>query len=156
MKQDGCTYLRCRIHETIAFIRYDAAAFDRRGRLLDVLSVSERITEAGHTRAVRLPRDTAYACVTLRRADGVYEDTAMLVGYSYTSMGIFTGLCAVTAAVVGWILQGSLSGMMAELFSHRSVSGLGISVSVATALGILYAVLVLRLHYLHAKKVMNT
>lgn len=156
IKQDGCTYLRCRIHENIAYVRYDAAAFDSRGRLLDVLSVSERVTEAGHTRAVRLPRETAYACVTLRRADGVYEDTAMLVGYSYTAMGIFAGLCAVTAALMGWLVHGCLAEICELLDWTAGVSGVGISVAVASVLGILYAAVALQLHYLHARKRMNT
>ena len=156
IKQDGCTYLRCRIHENIAYIRYDAAAFDSRGRLLDVLSVSERVTEAGYTRAVRLPRDTAYACVTLRRADGVYEDTAMLVGYSYTAMGIFAGLCVLTAALTGWLVQGSLADAFDLLGWTAGVSGTGLSVIVAAVLGVLYAAAALQLHYLRARKVMNT
>ena len=154
IKQDGCTLLRCRIHERIAFIRYDVATFDARGRLLDVLTVSERITEAGHTRAVRLPRDTAYARVILRRADRVYEDHTLLVGYSYLRMGIFAGLCILTSVVSALVMRDSLA-YLAELLLPRPVAGVGATLLTAAVAGALYAALVLQIHYIHAKKVMN-
>ena len=155
VKQNGCVLLRCRIHEQIAYLRYDVAAFDSRGRLLDVLGVRERITEAGHTRAVRLPRATAYACVTLRQVDGVYEDHTLLVGYSYLRMGLFTGICAATAALIcGMVWESILE--MANTPLIPQISDKGLAVPVAAVLGILYALLVLQLHYRYAKKVINT
>ena len=60
IRRDGSTFIKCRIHEGIAYIRYDVAAFSAKGKLLDVISVSERVTQRGYTRSVRLPRMTAY------------------------------------------------------------------------------------------------
>ena len=155
IRRDGCTYIKCRIHPQVAHIRYDVAAFDRNGRLLDVLSVSERISEQGCTRMVRLPRATAYACVTLRKADGVYVGGEITVGYSLVSMGIYAALCGVTAAVFGAVMQGTLAETIPTLPGWGEVSGTGATVLLSALAGILCAAGILTMYYFHTKRVMN-
>lgn len=155
IKQDGCTYIKCRIHERIAHIRYDVATFDRKGRLLDILGVSERITEYGQTRTVRLPRATAYACVILRKADNMYEGRDATVGYSLVGIGIYTMLSVVTAILAGYILHGSLSAILATLPLGGHVSSLTVTLAAAAVLGGISAEWVVLMHYLHASKVIN-
>ena len=155
IRRDGCTYIKCRIHPQVAHIRYDVAAFDRNGRLLDVLSVSERISEQGCTRMVRLPRATAYACVTLRKADGVYVGGEITVGYSLVSMGIYAALCGVTAAVFGAVMQGTLAETIPTLPRWGEVSGTGATVLLSALAGLLCAAGILTMYYFHTKRVMN-
>ncbi len=119
IKQDGCTYMKCRIHEQIAHLRYDVTAFDSKGRLLDVLNVSERITERGCTRVVRLPRATAYARLTLRKADGMYMGREVTAGYSVASIIVYTGLSVVTAMIVASVLYNGV----AEIFALWNMTG---------------------------------
>lgn len=155
IKQDGCTYIKCRIHERIAYIRYDVATFDRKGRLLDVLNVNERITEGGYTRTVRLPRATAYACVTLRKVDGMYENREATVGYSIVGITVYTALAVVTAMILGSVLHECIAEVMETLPLKGQVTGRGITVLVAAVLGGLSAGWVVFMHHVHAKKVIN-
>lgn len=116
VKKDGYTYIRCRIHEKIAHIRYDVVTFDAKGRFLDVLHVSERVTETGCTAAVRLPRKTAYACVTLRQADKMYEGNDVSTGYSVKWIMLYTGLSVVTALLAASLLYQSVEEILHGIF----------------------------------------
>ena len=152
IKQDGCTYIKCRIHSQIAHIRYDVAAFDGKGRLLDVLNVSERITEQGYTRFVRLPRATAYACVTLRKADGMYTGRDVMAGYSVASIIVYTGLSVVTAMITALILYNS----MAEIFSLGNMTGnKALTLITSAVLGAVCAEWIVFRHYIHNIKGMS-
>jgi hypothetical protein len=150
VKRDGCTYIRCRIHEKIAHIRYDVVTFDVKGRFLDVLHVSERITETGCTAAVRLPRNTAYACVTLRKADGMYEGNDVSTGYSVKWIMIYTVLSVVTALLAATILYRSVSEILYEFFYLEGSPAT--TLVIAGVLGAVHAAwIVLRYHLQNSK-----
>lgn len=155
IRRDGCTFIKCRIHEGIAHILYDVAAFSSEGKLLDVISVSERISERGYTRGVRLPRMTAYACVTLRKADGVYLDRSPTLGYSLWGMLVYVGLCVATSVVLSLLLHGKLAAVAALRPDLIEVQSQGASALLGGLLGGGCAVLGLLAHRLHGRKVLN-
>ena len=113
IKQDGCVYIRCRMHHCIAHVRYDVTAFDCQGRLLDVLSVSELIRDAGYSTAVRLPRDTAYVRVTLRQADDMYRGRDTAGRCSRRRMAVYAVLTLGTTVAAMGMLYRSLGAIMA-------------------------------------------
>ena len=167
IKREGCTYIQCRIHDAVAHIRYDVATFDRRGRLLDVLRVSERVTETGHTQPVRLPRDTAYACVTLRKADAMYENRKATMGYSFVGLGLYAGLTVAATMGAALALRHSLDEILTTIpldryirvegvtFSEIRVTDMGTTLAVSALLGLAIAAWGLLMHHIHASKVMN-
>ena len=160
IKRDGCTYIQCRIHERIALIRYDVATFDRRGRLLDVVSVREWISDPGHTSLVRLPRETAYASVTLRKADAMYAGREKTLGYSPIGMAVYAALTAVTAVALDIVLHKSLSEIFsalvdARILIDRPITPLDTSVVYAIIFGLVSAAWGLLIHYIHKNKVLN-
>ncbi len=156
IKEAEGVFIRCRIHESIAYIRYDVATFDAKGKLLDVLRVSERITACGCTHGVRLPRNTAYATLVLRRVDGEYVGRDATVGYGIRGMGIYVALSAVTAAIVGYILHGSIFGILDAVWRGPwEIRSLGATLVASVLLGILGAAGVLLMHELHRKQVIN-
>ena len=155
IRRDGSTFIKCRIHEGIAYIRYDVAAFSAKGKLLDVISVSERVTQRGYTRSVRLPRMTAYVCVTLRKADGVYADTSPTLSYALSGMLIYVGLCVATSVAVGLLLHGSLAAVD-ELYPYvLTVPSRGMTVLWGGLCGIACAAFGAAAHHLHRRKVLN-
>ena len=155
IRRDGCTFIKCRIHEGIAHIRYDVAAFSSEGKLLDVISVSERISERGYTRGVRLPRMTAYVCVTLRKADGVYLDQSPTLGYALPGMLAYVGLCVATAVAVSLLLHGSLAAV-AELHpALLVVQSRWLSAVLGGLCGAACAACGALAHHLHCGKVLN-
>lgn len=115
IKQEGCTFIRCQLHERVLHVRYDVVTYDRRGRLLDVVGVRELVTERGCTKTVRLPRDTAYARVILRQVDGMYRDRSPVVGYRYVGMAVLCGLTVCATCVLGVLFYDGFSTAMSLL-----------------------------------------
>lgn len=152
--KDGCKYIRCRVDSRIAYIRYDVATFDRRGRLLDVQEVSERLTAEGETAAVRLPTRTAYACVLPRQVDREYVGREMTVCYSPTGIGIFTGLTVVTTVAIAYLLHNSLTYIMTGLTFMEGESFTA-TLLVSVLLGAICAEWVVLMHYLHSVRTLN-
>ena len=147
---DGIKYIRMQTHPRVNYLRCDVVTFDRRGRLLDVLEVAERLTSEGITRAVRLPTATAYACVIPRQVDGEYTGEELTVGYSLRGTVICAALITVTTAMVGALLHGELSFLLNDL----TVS-LTAAVALSTLLGLLMAGWILLMHYRHAARRIN-
>ncbi len=112
---EGGTYIRCAVDERVAYLAYDVVTFDARGRLLDIVSVDERIEVAGQTHPVRLPTKTAYARLLLRQVDGLRLPEARCLRYDGRGMLLLT-LCNVLTTLVyavvvreGWmILRGTV------------------------------------------------
>lgn len=152
--QNGNKYIRLRVNRRTAYIRYDVAVFDSRGRLLDLLEVSERIASEGVTRAVRLPASTAYACVIPRRVDGVYTCREWIVGYSLTGTGILAGLTVLTTVAVGYMLHDELTYLMSTLTNQVPVTP-GRTLAVSALLGILCAGWVVLMHGIHTVRRIN-
>ncbi len=151
---EGSKYIRCRVDRRVNYIRYDVVTFDRRGRLLDVLEVAERLSSEGATRAVRLPTDTAYACVIPRKVDGEYLGKEMAVGYAPLGIGIFTGLTVLTTVFVGNVIHGELTYIFSEL-GGMEPTGLGGVLFASVLLGTVCAGWVVFMHCLHAIRKIN-
>ena len=155
IRRDGSTFIKCRIHEGIAYIRYDVAAFSAKGKLLDVISVSERVTQRGYTRSVRLPRMTAYACVTLRKADGVYSDTSPTLGYALRGMLIYVGLCVFTSTAISLLLHSNLAAVADLHPAVLTVQSREITALLGVLCGIACAAFGALAHHIHCGKVLN-
>ena len=147
-------YIRMCLHPKTAFIRCDVAVFDRLGRLLEVLEISERITTEGATRPVRLPDRTAYACVIPRQVDGEYTGREVTVGYSLAGVISMAILTVLTTVAVGYLLHSELGYAMTELTGTDPVSLLT-TLLVSTLLGILCAGWMLLMYYLHTVRTLN-
>ena len=151
---EGNKYVRLRVDRRVNYIRYDVVTFDRRGRLLDVLEVSERLTSEGSTRAVRLPAATVYACVIPRKVDGEYVGKGIAVGYSPVGIGIFMGLTVLTTVVAGYVLHNELSYILSQMTDRPTVD-LGRTLLASVLLGMTCAAGVVLLHYRHAIRRIN-
>jgi hypothetical protein len=152
--REGNKYIRLCVDSRVQYIRYDVIALDRRGRLLDVLEVSERLTAEGATRAVRLPTATAYARVIPRRVDGEYVGKEVIVGYSLVGTAVFGALTVLTTVLVGYLLHGELAYLLTELSGMPPIS-MGRTVVISALLGVLYAAWAVLMHYLHAFRRIN-
>ncbi len=152
IKQDGCMYIKCRVHDRVAFIHYDVAAFNRAGRLLDVLSVSERILEQGHTRTVRLPRETAYVSVTLRKVDKMYLDRSVTLKLSPAGVWTCVVLTALAAMALGFVANRTINAMLAPWPLRVGISNLGVTLVFAAIFGVLNALWIV---YRYRKRVVK-
>ncbi len=153
--QNGYKYLRCRLDERVAYIRYDVVVFDRRGRVLEILSVSERPMAAGSTRPVRLPTATAYVCVVPRRVDGMYTGSVGAIGYSPRGMGLYAGLAVVSTVVASLILYQSLTAVTVLLHPAVAPTARWLVVASAIVLGVVCAACLLFLYHIHSRRVIE-
>ena len=147
-------YIRLSLHPQTAYIRYDVAVFNSRGRLLEVLEVSERISEEGVSRSVRLPDRTAYACVVPRQVDGEYVGREVTVGYSLAGTIVLTVLTVATTVMMGYTLHGEFNYVMTELMGLEPIS-LPRTLLVSLLTGVACAAWVLFMYYLHTIRKLN-
>lgn len=152
IKQDGCVYIKCRLHDRVAFIHYDVAAFDRAGHLLDVLSVNERILEQGHTRMVRLPRKTSYVSLTLRKVDKMYLDRSVTLKLAPSGVWQCVILTALATMGLAFVANRTINAMLAPWPFVVGISGLGVTLVFAAIFGVLVA---LWMAYRYRKRVVK-
>lgn len=152
---EGKKYIRLRVDRRVNYIRYDVVTFDRRGKLLDVLEVSERLASAGSPRAVRLPAATAYASVIPRRVDGEYTGKDMAVGYSPTGIAIYTGLTVLTTVVMAFLIRDEIPTLMYYGDSYIAYFNAGATLILSVLLGAVNSLWVVLLHHLHALRKIN-
>ncbi len=122
-------YLRCQTHPKVHFLRYDALAFDARGRLLEALSVEEWIRQPGQTRLVILPTGTAYVRVIPREADDVFTGRERLFTAAPMPMIIYSALTVVTTVAMSLLVWDAVVSVLA-LFAPEGV----VNASVSTVL----------------------
>ena len=152
---EGKKYVRLRVDRRVNYIRYDVVTFDRRGRLLDVLEVAERLTSAGSPCAVRLPSATAYAAVIPRRVDGEYTGKDMAVGYSPVGIAVYTGLTVLTTVVIAFLLREELPSLVYYGEDSIAYYNAGATLLLSLLLGVVNSLWVVLMHYLHALRKIN-
>jgi hypothetical protein len=152
---EGKKYIRLRVDQRVNYIRYDVVTFDRRGRLLDVLEVSERLTSAGSPRAVRLPTATAYASVIPRKIDGEYTGKDMAVGYSPIGIAVYTALTVLTTVFVAFLIRNELQNLLFYGDHFITYYSAGRTLALSVLLGVVNSLWVVFMHYLHALRKIN-
>ena len=152
---EGKKYIRLRVDERINYIRYDVVAFDRCGRLLDVLEVSERLASAGSPRAVRLPTATAYASVIPRKIDGEYTGKDMAVGYSPIGIAVYTALTVLTTVFIAFLIRNEIPNLLFYGDNFITYYNAGSTLSLSVLLGVVNSLWVVLMHYLHALRKIN-
>lgn len=152
--RNGQKYIRLSVHPKASYIRYDVAVFNVRGRMLEVLEVSERITSVGVSRSVRLPDKTAYTCVIPRRVDAEYRGGDITVGYSLIGVIIMAALTVATTVAIGCLFHSEITYMMTQLAEIESVSLLR-TILVSALLGTLCAGWMLFMYYIHTVRKLN-
>lgn len=91
----GNKYLKCYLNKKVRFIKYDVMVYGPSSELLDVISVTERVTEEKYSKAIPLHKDTSYVNVVLRMADGMYRNNETAVKYSTPSIVILAVLVGI-------------------------------------------------------------
>ena len=152
---EGKKYIRLRVDKRINYLRYDVVTFDRRGRLLDVLEVSERLSSAGSPRAVRLPAATAYASVLPRQVDGEHTGKDLAVVYSPIGIAVFTALTVLTTVFVAFLIRNEIPNLLYYGDEFLIYPPAGKTFILSVALGAVNALWVVLMHYLHAIRKIN-
>ena len=93
--------------------------------------------------------------MTLRKADGVYQDRRPTLVYPLWGMLVYGGLCVATAAGISLLLQSNLAAV-AELHPDLiEVQSRGVSTLLGGLFGGGYAAFGILIHRLHGRKVLD-
>ncbi len=102
---NGSKFVRCEINPNIKKMKYDIVSFNAKRKILDVMCVKERISNAGETQAVALPTDTAYAIIIPRKIDKAYSGKEKVVGYSWGGIIVLFVLTVATTIAMAFVLN---------------------------------------------------
>ena len=89
--------------------------------LLDVISVTERMTDERYSKAVPLPIDTSYVNVVLRVADDMYKSDEVLLRYSKASLALLTSIVAALTVVEAYLMRALVTKIVSQLTSGWAV-----------------------------------
>ncbi len=153
--QDGHKLLQCRIDSHIRYLRYDVATFDREGRLLDIVRVSERVSTPGVTRRVSLPTATAHAYIVLRRVDGMYRSRERVVRYSLPRLIAMPILTVAVTLGAAFLLYDSVARIWALCYPRLTGASLGTVLAWAAVVGVAVAGWMLLSHRLRNWRAIN-
>jgi hypothetical protein len=101
----GNKYLKCYLNTKIRFVKYDIMVYGPSSELLDVISVTERVTEEKYSKAVPLPLDTSYVNVILRMADDMYKSGEKAIHYSIPSLIILSALVGICTIAETYLIR---------------------------------------------------
>lgn len=105
---NGGKFIRCRINERIRYIKYDVIVFGPDRRVIDVIEVSERITDIGYCKSVQLPEETSFVNVVIRRVDAMHESKEKAVSYSGKSLLVLIALITVVTVIESYVIEATL------------------------------------------------
>lgn len=132
--KDGAKYLRCSVRDGVGRIVYEAAVFNNRHKLIDVITVRESAPERGYTHSVMLPADASYVSLRVKEVNAEEVD-GYAASYSYDRSGSIKFMIAAFAATV-------VEAIIVTIAAERAMSlleqftGLPLSVNVPlTAIG---------------------
>lgn len=118
---NGNKYLKCFINKKIRFMKYDIMVYGPASELLDIISVTERITDESFSKAVALPKDTSYVNVVLRVADNMYKSGETAVRYSKGSLAVLCSLVAFVSVVEAYVIRIIATKLVSQLTSGWAV-----------------------------------
>lgn len=153
--RDGHKFLQCRVDARVAFMRYDVVSFDRYGRMLDLVGVSEMIVKRGHTQPVVLPTETAYAYIVPRRVDGMFTDKVKIARYSWPGRILCAGLTVLTTLVVAAVLYGGLVPLLRFIWPNVIAPSRGLFFLAAFGLGVVTSAWIFFIYHMRSKRVIN-
>ena len=104
---NGYKYVRCKLDEAITKIRYTVTTFDRHDKVIDVVSVNEKISKRGQTSPVLLHHKTSYVCLQVLSVNGADYTRQPLVRIKNANIAVYViSAIAVTFAAMAAFATG--------------------------------------------------
>lgn len=161
---NGERFLKCKLDSRVRALKYRVVAFSADDSMLTVVDVEEPVYDAGISKAVPLPINTAYVSICVHEVNGVQVENRPIVRRSLIKTGAFvlsTVLLTVIEAlmvkktavfVLNMILNcygKSMNTVMNSFLHYTENITFSNSYAVFTAIliGLCYSVIVLLSHY---------
>ena len=155
LSQDGRKYIKCFVNDKIRYLKYDVLVFNNADELVDVVTVSEKLSGKEYSKAAPLPDSTSYVSVVLRVADKMYSDGESVTRCSKKSMIMLVGLVMITSIVESLVLQKCADVIWDCFYKPQNfVDGRNIFMKALIA-GVICSALIVLSYCMRAKKVMK-
>lgn len=70
-QEDGYKLLKCKVTDAVEYMDYDIVLFNRHHEVFDVINVKEDFFGTGYSRDTRLPNETSYISIIIRKVNRV-------------------------------------------------------------------------------------
>ena len=145
LQEEGYKSLKCKLAPLVDYLDYDVVLFDRYNKVFGVINVKEDILGFELTRSTRLPDETAYVRIVIRKVNKLTLTKKPLVkikGGSIFGFGLVaTLMTAIEAFIVRACCSYSFGGLFRESFISSTQGILFIGI-LAVVTGIIGAVAV--------------
>ena len=123
IKKNDSKYIKCRINENIRTLQYEIIAFNSKNKIIDLISISENISERGYTRAIELPKETSYVEFILRSSNNVKRRHYVFpVTYNPIFLAVYLLAFVICTYVEANFLRYTLSNIFYEFDMIGSIS----------------------------------
>lgn len=138
--KDGAKYIRCSLAREVSFIVYDIAVFDHVGKMIDVIRVNERIESVGVSRSVKLPGNTSYVSLSLRRVNGKLCSGESDFSFSKKNLLRFRLVSLLLTALEALAVRAALIELIGSFITEKKIYDIGVipTLIVAIIVGLIF------------------
>lgn len=155
LQEDGYKTLRCKLTQDIEYLDCDIVLFNRYNKVFKIVNVKEDIIGMSMTRATRLPDETAYIRIIIRRVNRTVIKRKPPVKVTGLSIFLFSLVAIVLTALETFVVRACCSYCFGDVYRESfiaSAQGL-ISIGVlAVVMGVVGAITIAISAHSRAKK----
>ncbi len=135
LQEDGYKTLRCKLTQDIEYLDCDIVLFNRYNKVFKIVNVKEDIVGMAMTRATRLPDETAYIRIIIRRVNRTSIKRKPPVKVTGLSVFLFSLVAVVLTAVETFVVRACCSYCFGDVYRESFIA----STEGLLAIGILAA-----------------
>lgn len=146
MQEDGYKALKCKVTPNVEYLDYDIVLFNRYNKVFQVINVKEDIIGMELTRSARLPDETSYVKIIIRRVNRTDMKKKPVAKVSGGSIFVFSLVATILTAIEAFIVRTCCSYSFGDVYRESfvaSTEGLIAIGVLALAMGILGALSVM-------------
>ena len=139
LQEEGHKALKCKLTPNVEYLDYDVVLFNRYNKVFKVINVKEDIVGMNMTRSTRLPDETAYVRIVVRRVNRTNLKRSPIVKVKGSSVFAFSLLAVLFTAVEAFVIRACCSYCFGDVFRESFISsgeGLLSIAALALAMGI--------------------
>lgn len=140
LQEDGYKTLTCRVTPHVEYLDYDVVLYNRYNKVFKVINVKEDIVGVETTRATRLPNETAYVRIVVRRVNRTPMRKKPIVKIKRKSIFLFSLVAIILTAIEAFVVRACCSYCFGDVYRESfiaSTEGLLTIGVLALAMGLL-------------------
>lgn len=140
LQEEGYKSLRCKVTSNVEYLDYDIVLYNRYNKVFKVINVKEDIVGVEMTRSTRLPDETSYIRIIVKRVNRTDMKRKPIMRITKGSIFLFSFLAVLFTAVETFVVRACCSYCFGDVFRESfiaSTEGLIVVGVLALAMGLL-------------------